>query len=96
MFVKVLRTMSQYFIVMYVCSISRHHFLLNVIVRKTNVAMKECKNLNEYIYLYFIQHFLKKSPETNAEILFCKYVFCWFQLKVRPFEGAADTHFFAI
>lgn len=40
--------MPQYFMVIYVhCAISRQHFLLNVIVRKTNVALKECQNLNE-------------------------------------------------
>lgn len=48
MFVKVLLAVSQYFIVIY---------SMYVIVRRTNVAMKECKNLNELIYLYFIQHF---------------------------------------
>lgn len=47
-FVKVLLAVSQYFIVIY---------SMYVIARKTNVAMKECKNLNELIYLYFIQHF---------------------------------------
>lgn len=46
MFVKVLRIMSQCFIVIYVCcAISRHHFLLNIVVRKTNVAMKNAYNL---------------------------------------------------
>lgn len=94
MFVKVLRTMSQYFIVIYVCcAISCHPFLINVIVRKTNVAMKECKNLNEFICISF--NFLKKkSAKTNA----AKKVgfFLVVSVKVRPFEGAAHTHFYAI
>lgn len=85
MFVKVLRIMSQYFIVIYVhCAISRHYFLLNIVVRKTNVAM-----YNAYILMnLFVFHSTFFKRNQMLQFYFLNY-FLLFQLQVRPFEWAA-------